>query len=86
MGVPPGSNCGSAHSISFNNCTIHCQVYVYTCPTGPTAPTGALYPLLSIPSCYLLYISDEGVVGEEGCWGQAEEMELSVGHSSRATW
>ena len=67
-GVPPWSNYGSSHSISCNNCTIHCRVY--TCPTAPTAPTGAFCPLLSIPSYYLLYISDEGVVGEEGCWGQ----------------
>ena len=33
------------------------------------SPTVTCYPLLSIPPCYLLYISDEGVLREEGDGG-----------------
>ena len=45
---------------------------MYTCPTTPTAPTGALDPTLSIIPCYLLCISDEGMLREEGDGGEDE--------------
>ena len=45
---------------------------MYTSPIRPSAPTGTVDPMLSISSCYLLYISDDGVVEEEGGWGVKE--------------
>ena len=46
---------------------------MYTCPLPPTGPTGALDPMLSITPCYLLYISDEGVLREEGDRGEDDD-------------
>ena len=46
---------------------------MYTCPLAPTAPTGAFDPtLLIITTCYLLCISDEGMLREEGGGGEDE--------------
>ena len=43
-----------------------------TCSTGPTGPTGALDPTLSVTPCYLFCISDHGVLWEEGGGGEDE--------------
>ena len=45
---------------------------MYTSPIRPSASTGTVDPMLSISPCYLLYISDDGVVEEEGGWGVKE--------------
>ena len=45
---------------------------MYTCPTPPTGSTGALDPTFSIIPCYLLCISDEGMLREEGGGGEDE--------------
>ena len=39
---------------------------------GPLSPTPACYPLLSIPPCCLLYISEDRVLTEEGGGGVEE--------------
>ena len=41
-------------------------------PIHPTAPSGAVDPLLFVTPCYLLYISDEGVFEEKGGRGVEE--------------
>ena len=41
-------------------------------PIPSTAPSSAVDPLLSIATCNLLHISDEGVVQEEGGRGKEE--------------
>ena len=50
---------------------------MYTSPISPSAPTGTVDPMLSIASCYLLYISDERVIDEEG-GGGVEEGSSSI--------
>ena len=42
------------------------------CTFPQIPPTGAIDPLLTIPPYYLVYISDEGMVGEDGRWGEDE--------------
>ena len=60
--------------ISRNNYTIHS----FSVNPPPSLPPCTLDPLLSIPPSYLLYICDEGVVGEEGGWGKQEKIEVSA--------
>ena len=69
--------CGRVHT-SFNYCIIHCGVYVYTCYIPCTC---AADPPLFIPPCYLLYISDEGMIEEEGVWSGRKRMEHSFLHN-----
>ena len=45
---------------------------MYTSPIRPSASTGTVDPILSISPCYLLYITDDGVVEEERGWGVKE--------------
>ena len=63
VGVSPWSNYGSVHSTSYTIASTYHRQYLYV---SPIPPTGAVDPTLSILPCYLLYISDEGMLGEEG--------------------
>ena len=69
VGVSLWSNYGSVHSTSYTKASIHYRQYLYV---SPIPPTGAVDPTLSILPYYLLYISDEGMFGEEGGWGEDE--------------
>ena len=64
-------NCGS-YAISRKLHTIFCEYNLQISSIHSTAPSRAVDPLLSVTPCYLLYISDEGVFEEEGCWGEKE--------------
>ena len=68
--------------ISRKNCTIH-RFYV---SPPPSLPPCALDPLLSVPPSYLLYISDEGVVGEEGGGGKQERSRSLCRIRNAVTW
>ena len=46
------------------------------------SPTPACYPLLSIPSCCLLYISDDRVLREEGGGGVEKESRATCVETS----
>ena len=47
------------------------------------SPTVTCYPLLSIPPCYLCYISDEGALREEGDGGVQEKSSVTYNHRDR---
>ena len=66
LGAQP--NCGRVSRTAVSNkFTPHPNL----CP-GPLSPTPACYPLLSIPPCCLLYISEDRVLREEGGGGVEE--------------
>ena len=51
---------------------------MYRCQS-PIPPTPACYPLLSIPSCFLWYISEDRVLREEGGGGVEEGNRITCG-------
>ena len=57
--------------------------YVYTCHIPSTCATD---PLLFLPPCYLLYISNEGMVEEEGVWSEEEWSIAFFILRSRVNW